>query len=87
MDASYAKAYGMDIHFIEGLLPHSKVRAAEALRLNKDGKLALIVVDYIQLMDSGKKAESREWKVGQVSRETQTPGNGNGRAGAGLEST
>lgn len=68
MTPHYAKAYGMDIHFIEGASTPSKVRA-EALRLNKDGKLALIVVDYIQLMDSGKKAESRRVEVGQVSRE------------------
>jgi len=56
-----------DIVFKPSANTPSKIRA-EALRQNKDGKLALIVVDYLQQMTSGQKAESRRVEVGQISR-------------------
>jgi replicative DNA helicase len=45
----------------------SKIRA-EAMKQNKDGKLGLIVIDYLQQMSSGQRAESRRVEVGQISR-------------------
>ena len=38
------------------------------MRMQKKGNLRLIVIDYLQLMVSGRKAESRRVEVGQISR-------------------
>lgn len=62
------ESYGMDIHITTKANTPSKVRC-EAIRLNRDGKLGLIVIDYLQLMSSGRRAESRRVEVGQISRE------------------
>lgn len=64
----YGEAAKMRIHFSSGANTPAKIRR-EAMRLNKSGKLALIVVDYLQLMNSGVRAESRRVEVGQISRQ------------------
>ena len=61
------KASRFNIVFRPDATTPSKIRS-EALRQNKDGKLALIVIDYLQQMNSGMKAESRRVEVGQISR-------------------
>ena len=58
---------GMRIHFSQRADTPAKVRA-EAVQLNAEGELALIVIDYLQLMSSGFRAESRRVEVGQISR-------------------
>lgn len=63
----YATAGQLPIRFAVNAGTPDKVRA-EALRLNKDGALRLIVIDYLQLMSSGRRAESRRVEVGQISR-------------------
>lgn len=63
----YPEAAAMNIHFLEDANTPAKVRV-EALRLQKEANLALIVIDYLQLMSSGQKAESRRVEVGQISR-------------------
>lgn len=63
----YGKAGQLPIRFAINAETTDRVRA-EALRLNKDNGLRLIVVDYLQLMSSGKRSESRRVEVGQISR-------------------
>lgn len=61
----YANAGKLPIKFGVNCSTPDKVRA-EALRMQK--KLKLIVIDYLQLMSSGRRAESRRVEVGQISR-------------------
>jgi replicative DNA helicase len=61
----YATAGNLPIKFGINCSTPERVRA-EALRMQK--KLKLIVIDYLQLMSSGRKAESRRVEVGQISR-------------------
>lgn len=63
----YAEAGRLPIWFGVNAATPEKVRS-EALRMQKKGSLRLIVVDYLQLMVSGRKAESRRVEVGQISR-------------------
>ena len=63
----YAEAGRLPIWFGVNAATPEKVRS-EALRMQKNGSLRLIVVDYLQLMVSGRKAESRRVEVGQISR-------------------
>ena len=60
-------AAGFNIVFRPDANTPGKIRA-EAIRQKKDGDLALIVVDYLQQMSSGMRAESRRVEVGQISR-------------------
>lgn len=60
----YNKAGSLGIRFGINCDTPEKVRA-EALRI-KD--LRLVVIDYLQLMSSGKRSESRRVEVGQISR-------------------
>ncbi|MFG1659048.1 replicative DNA helicase [Micromonospora chersina] len=41
---------------------------ARARRLKQRGKLDLIVVDYLQLLSTGKRAESRQQEIAEISR-------------------
>lgn len=41
---------------------------SKALRLRQQNKLGLMVIDYLQLMSSGKKVESRQQEVSEFSR-------------------
>ncbi|MBM0235927.1 replicative DNA helicase [Micromonospora sp. ATA32] len=41
---------------------------ARARRLKQRGKLDLIVVDYLQLLSTGKRAESRQQEISEISR-------------------
>ena len=63
----YADAGRLPIWFGINAATPEKVRS-EALRMQKKGNLRLIVIDYLQLMVSGRKAESRRVEVGQISR-------------------
>lgn len=63
----YGMAGNLPIRYGINCYTPEKIRA-EALRLNKGGQLRLICVDYLQLMSSGKRAESRRVEVGQISR-------------------
>ena len=63
----YGTAGNLPIRYGINCSTPEKIRA-EALRLNKDGQLRLICVDYLQLMSSGRRAESRRVEVGQISR-------------------
>ena len=49
---------------------------AKARRLKQKADLRLIVVDYLQLMTSGKKVESRQQEVSEFSRQHQAVGEG-----------
>jgi len=60
----YGQAGSLPIRFGVNCSTPERVRA-EALRI-KD--LRLVVIDYLQLMTSGKRAESRRVEVGQISR-------------------
>ena len=60
----YSQAGSLPIRFGINCNTPERVRA-EALRI-KD--LRLVVIDYLQLMTSGKRAESRRVEVGQISR-------------------
>ena len=61
----YAQAGRLPIWFGINAATPEKVRT-EALRMQKN--LRLIVIDYLQLMSSGRRAESRRVEVGQISR-------------------
>ena len=61
----YATAGKLPIRFGVNCSTPERVRA-EALRMQKT--LKLIVIDYLQLMSSGRRAESRRVEVGQISR-------------------
>ena len=61
----YATAGMLPIRFGVNCSTPERVRA-EALRMQKT--LKLIVIDYLQLMSSGRRAESRRVEVGQISR-------------------
>ena len=63
----YDKAGRLPIQFGVNCETPEKVRA-EALRMQKKDELRLIVIDYLQLMSSGRRAESRRVEVGQISR-------------------
>ncbi len=63
----YTTAGRLPIQFGVNCHTPGKVRA-EALRMQKGGDLRLIVIDYLQLMSSGRRAESRRVEVGQISR-------------------
>lgn len=63
----FPEASSLDIHITTTANTPAKVRT-EALRLGKERGLALIVVDYLQLMSSGQRSESRRVEVGQISR-------------------
>ena len=63
----YSTAGNLPIKFGINCSTPERVRA-EALRMQKGGKLRLIVIDYLQLMSSGRRAESRRVEVGQISR-------------------
>lgn len=62
----YGKAASLPLRFMKGAPTPESLRAT-ALKMAKDG-LRLIVVDYLQLMSSGKRAENRRIEVGQISR-------------------
>ena len=49
---------------------------AKARRLKQRHDLRLIVIDYMQLMTSGKKVESRQLEVSEFSRSDQAPRQG-----------
>lgn len=66
MAPHYNTAARMDICFTTKARTPAKVRT-EALKVAQDKGLALIVIDYLQLMNSGRKAESRRVEVGQIS--------------------
>ncbi|HSK68317.1 MAG TPA: DnaB-like helicase C-terminal domain-containing protein, partial [Candidatus Limnocylindria bacterium] len=73
-DADYAllarhadRVAGMNLFFAGAAATPARVRT-EAERLKRDGSLRLVVVDYLQLMSSGMRAESRRVEVGQISR-------------------
>lgn len=68
MAPHYQTAYGLNIQFTETANTPAKIRT-EALKLNRNGGLALIVIDYLQLMSSGRRAENRRIEVGQISRD------------------
>ncbi len=61
----YATAGKLPIRFGVNCSTPERVRA-EAMRMQKT--LKLIVIDYLQLMSSGRRAESRRVEVGQISR-------------------
>ena len=63
----YIQASEMPIRFLKGSTSVDGVKA-EALRLKKKDNLKLIIIDYLQLMSSGRKAENRRIEVGQISR-------------------
>lgn len=67
MTKQFTRASDLNLHITTSANTPRKVRA-EALRLKKDQELTLIVVDYLQLMSSGQRAESRRVEVGQISR-------------------
>ena len=62
----YETASRMDIRFTTTARTPATVRT-EALKMAKYGNLRLIVIDYLQLMSSGRRAESRRVEVGQIS--------------------
>lgn len=64
LSEQYAQAGSLSIRFGINCETPEKVRA-EALRI-KD--LRMVVIDYLQLMSSGKRSESRRVEVGQISR-------------------
>lgn len=66
MAPHYNTASRMDIRFTTTARTPAKVRT-EALKAAKDKGLSLIVIDYLQLMTSGRRAESRRVEVGQIS--------------------
>ena len=53
---------------------------AKARRLKQRHDLKLVIIDYIQLMSSGKKVESRQLEVSEFSRPAQAAGQGARRA-------
>lgn len=67
LEAAWESAKRLDILIRTDVRTPAQVRRA-ARRIDRDGKLALIVVDYLGLMESGQKAESRRVEVGQISR-------------------
>ena len=54
---------------------------AKARRLTQKAELRLVVIDYMQLMSSGKKYESRQQEVSDFSRKHQADGQGARRSG------
>ena len=56
---------------------------AKARRLSQKSDLRLIVIDYMQLMSSGKKFESRQQEVSRILPKHQAVGQGTARAGGG----
>ncbi len=63
----YPQAIKLQIRFPEGARTVAAVRA-EAAGIQKREGLRLVVVDYLQQMSSGQRAESRRVEVGQISR-------------------
>ena len=49
---------------------------AKCRRLKQRHDLELVVIDYLQLMSSGKKVESRQQEVSEFSRADQAAGQG-----------
>jgi replicative DNA helicase len=56
---------------------------AKARRLKQQHNLKLIVVDYLQLMTSPKRTESRQQEVSDLSRGPEVAGEGDGVPGGG----
>lgn len=63
----YPQALKLAIRFPAGARSVAAVRA-EAAEMQKREGLRLVVVDYLQQMTSGQRAESRRVEVGQISR-------------------
>lgn len=67
LDSAWESICRLDIRILTAARSPAKIRR-EARRIDTDGKLALVVVDYLGLMESGQRAESRRVEVGQISR-------------------
>lgn len=50
------------------MLLRSKIRRKQAEFDNAERKVSIVIVDYLQLMRSGKKTDSRENEIGEISR-------------------
>jgi replicative DNA helicase len=67
LGACYSDLGQRDIFFAERTDTPEKIRI-EALRMKRNGGLSAVIVDYLQLMRSGEKSESRRVEVGYISR-------------------
>ncbi len=66
LTAAWESIKELDIRILTSARKPAQIRH-EARRIDNDGRLALIVVDYIGLMESGQRAESRRVEIGQIS--------------------
>lgn len=67
LEGAWESLKALDIQILTSARRTAQIRRA-ARRNDADGKLALIIVDYLGLMESGQRSESRRVEIGQISR-------------------